>query len=157
LSPAANFANQSRLKVILALDEVIHETADETADLNQDLQRLDFKINVILELLGQIMVQNNPMPESTAVKLGPRAIQWQMDSTPPAVGEALEVQAYLDHRFPFPLLLSGMVGQVTPQESGVLVHLELDELAEAAQDLLEKYIFRCHRRHIARIKTAESD
>lgn len=147
-----DLVNQNRLKIILGLDEVIHE-ADENPELGQELQRLDFKVNIILELVGQLVSHNLTLPPSSSIKLGPDTVQWVTREPAPSQGQTLEIRLYLDQRFPFPLSLRGQVAGLAQTPAGSQVQLVLDPMSEQTQDLLEKFIFRCHRRHIARMKT----
>ncbi len=153
ITPSVDLANQNCLSVILGLDEAVHEHADESLEISHDLQRLDFKVNVILELVAQLVSQNIELPPSADLKLGSHALQWISSELPAQLGQLLQVKLYLDKRFSFPLTLSGQVVDVRQVGNSNQVQLELDPQTEQTQELLEKYIFRCHRRHIARIKS----
>ncbi len=154
LSPSVERSNQNCLKISLGLDEGMHEVPDENSELNQDLQRMDFKINIILELVAQLASQNIQMPANTDIKLGPKLIQWQTLENPPELGQIIEAKIYLDARFPFPLAICGSVVSVDLVETGgYLVVVEHAQSNSYSLELLEKYIFRCHRRQIARMKS----
>lgn len=153
LSPSVENANQNCLKIVLGLDETVHEPVDEPVELSQDLQRVEFKVNIILELVAQLISQNKPIPGSVDITLGPKALRWLAVSNPPEVGQTLQAKIYLDVRFPFPFVVGGTVTSVTPVEAGHCVVVEAAQDNAYSQDLLEKYIFRCHRRQIARMKS----
>ena len=152
ISPSLDRANQNCLRIILGLDDVVHETADDAVDLSHDLQRLDFKVNILLELVAQLVTQNVHLPPSTELKLGPGVLQW-LSVDAPTTGQTVQVKLYPDQRFPSPLVLSGTVVDVSAVGNRHQVQLEFDQQPELTQELLEKYIFRCHRRHIARMKS----
>ena len=153
LSPSVESANQNCLKIVLGLDDGMHEAPDENAELSQDLQRMDFKINIILEMLGQLVSQNIEIPVSTDIKLGPKAIQWLALTSPPELGQTMQIKIYLDIRFPFPFVMFGSVTSVIPAETGYCVVMKTVPINPYSLELLEKYIFRCHRRQIARMKS----
>jgi len=153
VSSAHDAANENCLRIVLGLDDVVHELADEAVELSQELQRLDFKVNVILELVAQLVSQNLSLPEDHAIKLGSHFIQWLAQTPPGQVGQSLELKLYLDSRFPFPLRLTGRISALDQLADGCNTTLALDQQQEQTQELLEKYVFRCHRRHIARMKT----
>lgn len=153
LSPSVEHANQNCLKIVLGLDEAVHEPADESAELSQDLQRVEFKVNIILELVGQLISQNKPTPTNVDITLGPKALRWLAVSNPPEIGQTLQTKIYLDTRFPFPYVISGCVTSVTQVEAGYLVVVDAVQTNPHSLGLLEKYIFRCHRRQIARMKS----
>lgn len=146
-------SNQNCLKISLGLDDGSHESVDELGEMNQEIQRLDFKVNIILELLAQLVSRNIELPLAAEIKLGADALLWSSTTTPPVCGARVQVKLYLDPRFPFPLTLTGLVVDVTQAGNAHQVRLELDPQTELTQELLEKYIFRCHRRHIARMKS----
>ncbi|ALP52668.1 hypothetical protein Tel_05620 [Candidatus Tenderia electrophaga] len=153
VTPAEELANQNCLKIVLGLDDVSHDANDDVLEVSYELQRLDFKVNVILELVGQLVSQNLSLPARHAVKLGPSSIRWRTQASPAEVGQRLRLKLFPDQRFPFPLCLRGRVATLEQVEQDWEIRLELDQMHEYTQDLLEKYIFRCHRRHIARMKT----
>ncbi len=153
LSPSVEHANQNCLKIVLGLDDGMHEGPDENAELSQAFQRMDFKINIILELVGQLVSQSIQMPISTDIKLGPKAVQWLASTSPPELGQMIQIKTYLDARFPFPFLIFGSVISVTPVKGGDCIVMETAQENAYSLELLEKYIFRCHRRQIARIKS----
>lgn len=153
LSSAVERANQNCLKIILGLDEGLHEVADESAELNHDLQRMDFKINIILEMVAQLASQNSQIPASVDIKLSSTLVQWPVPTNPPEQGQVVQAKIYMDARFPFPVVIIGNVISVTPMESGYCVIVEHAQANACSLELLEKYIFRCHRRQIARMKS----
>ncbi len=153
LSPSIEQANQNCLKIVLGLDEGMNEAPDESAELSQGLQRMDFKINIILEMVGQLVSQNIQMPISTDIKLGPKAIQWLAPTNPPELGQMIQIKTYLDARFPFPFLVFGSVTSITPVKGGDCIVMKTAQENSHSLELLEKYIFRCHRRQIARMKS----
>lgn len=153
LSPSVERANQNCLKIVLGLDDGMHDALDENAEFSQDLQRIDFKINIILEMLGQLVSQNIKIPMSADIKIGPKVLQWQELTNPPESGQTIQAKIYLDARFPFPFVICGSVTSVIPVETGYCVVMESVQINAYSLELLEKYIFRCHRRQIARMKS----
>lgn len=153
LSSSVERANQNCLKIVLGLSDCMHESHDENTELSQDLQRMDFKINIILEMLGQLLSKNIKIPPDVDLKLGPKAIQWLKLANPPESGQMIQVKIYLDTRFLFPFVICGEVATVTPVEAGYSVVIQTAEISASSLELLEKYIFRCHRRQIARMKS----
>ncbi len=156
-SASIEIANQNCLRIVMGMDEVTHETVDESTELNHELQRLDFKVNIILELVAQLASRDTELPSCAEIKLGHSALQWCSSKTPPLSGQTIQVKVYPDPRFPFPLILSGNVAAVTQIDDGYQVMLEIKLQSELTRELLEKYIFRCHRRHIAKMKSENSN
>ncbi len=144
--------NYSRLQVIQGLEESPTEALEDHPGLAQEIQRLDMKINVLLELVGHIASRESMLPVPCSLRLGPDAIQWCSPHPPPAIGSQLKMELFLERRFPFPLVLSGMVDSLSGENSQTQVRVTLHAMSTPLQELLEKFVFRCHRRHIARMK-----
>lgn len=145
-------ANEDILRMILGLDEHRPELPDEESALIQELVRLDFKLNLLLDLVGQVLAGQIAIPEPVPVKLGASSVQWDCRDPPPAVGALLQVAVYLDLRYPRPVVLPGRVQGVQSIDGGHRLMVEFEELGKPVQDWLEKFIFRHHRRSVAQAK-----
>ena len=156
-SHSFEFSNQNCLKIILGLDEVSQDVADDLPEIGHELQRLDFKINIILELIAQLTAQNSQLPEAVDIKLGSTLLQWSTAHLPPRPDQYVKIEIYPDPRYPFPVILFGKVTSVEPVLNDYQVTLGLCLADKQSQELLDKYIFRCHRRHIAKIKSLKTD
>jgi hypothetical protein len=143
-APAASLANEETLRVILSFDEHHVEASDENPEFVQDLQRLESKINLILELVSQVLARQLQLPEALPVRLSAHEIEWQTVSAP-ATGSSVLVEIYVCPRYPRPLFLPATVQGF----AGGRVRAVFDDLGESVQDLVEKLIFRHHRRQIA--------
>jgi len=144
--------NYSRLQIIQGLEESVSDALDELPGLAQEIQRMDSKINVLLELVAHIATQDSGLPRATSLVLGADFIQWVSQRPTPELGSELRMELFLERRFPFPLVFSGVVELVSPHHSAAQVLVKLHSMSGGMQELLEKFIFRCHRRHIARMK-----
>lgn len=145
--------NLSRLHTILGLDDSARELHEDDSGVAAELQRLDFKINTVLELVAQLVVARGALPDPVAVTLTPALLSFDLSRDLPAPGERVVVELFLDPRFPFPLILRGWVASVVAADlPDYSVRVVFDTLSESLREMLEKYIFRCHRRHIARRK-----
>ncbi len=151
IAPTHHFNNQNRLHMILGLDEVSHEASDDVQELGHEIHRLDFKLNVILELVGQLVSQNLELPQVYAVTLGPQALQISSAEAPPE-GAQLSMKIYLDQRFPFSLDIAVEVVSVEKLSSGYVSRFNYLDMGDVSLELLEKYIFRQHRRQIAQMR-----
>lgn len=130
--------NEKLLRVILALDEY-------PAEHGEELAALDFKVNVVLELLADLLTRQLDLPPAVDLRLGATELIWAGVGELPAVGEHIELSIYLHRTFPRPLLLHGRVNDVQPGRC----HVYLDTLPDSLQDMFEKFIFAHHRREVA--------
>jgi len=143
-APQLQLSNEETLRVILSLDEHHVEASDENPEFAHEVQRLESKINLILELVSQLLARQLQLPEALPVRLSAHEIEWET-ATAPAVGSSVLIETYVCPSYPRPLFLPATV----IGSSGGRVRAEFDDLGEPVQDLLEKLIFRHHRRLIA--------
>lgn len=121
---------------------------DESPQLAAHLQRLDFKLDLLLDLVGRWLSREQPLPAAQAVRLGLRGVVWQADL--PA-GPGL-VSLYLRAGLPAPLQLPA---QLRPLGDGqVLAEFQL--LDQPLVEALQRYLFRCHRRAVAQARRPAS-
>lgn len=137
--------NEKLLRVILALDEY-------PAEHGEELAALDFKVNVVMELLGELLTHHLDLPASVDLRLGATELMWKGDGNLPAVGEHIELSIYLHRTFPRPLILRGLVSHVEADDC----HIHLDTLPDGLQDMFEKFIFAHHRREVAHSRLNQS-
>jgi hypothetical protein len=143
-APPPPLSNEETLRVILSFDEHHVEASDENPEFAHEIQRLETKINLILELVSQVLARQLHLPEALPVRLSAHEIEWQT-ATAPATGSSVLLEIYVCTRYPRPLLLPATVQGF----AGGRVRAVFDDLGESVQELLEKLIFRHHRRQIA--------
>ncbi|OUS11525.1 hypothetical protein A9Q89_08595 [Gammaproteobacteria bacterium 53_120_T64] len=140
------------LKALAALNEGAPEAAEEIPQTAAELQRLDLKLNLLLEIVGQLLASQRPLPAPTQVRLGAAGIEWLAEDCPPA-GAQVCIELYLRSELPSPLRFHGVavpVGEVQGSSAGsTRVQVRFVGLNATLQADLEKFIFRRHRRSIA--------
>ena len=141
-------ANEGVLRTIALLDEHFLETGDEHEITAQGMQRIDFKLNLVLDLVGQVVAHHLSLPESVSVSFNTEAIQWEGLSAPDA-GAAVKIELYVSRKYPRAIVLYGKVQAVQPLPGAFKVGVALEGLSEIVSDGLGKLIFRHHRRHVA--------
>ena len=128
------------LKALSALNEGAPEGSEEMPQTAAELQRLDFKLNLLLEMVGQLLLTQRSLPVPTQVRLGHAGIEWVAQDYPPS-GAHVCVEVY------------GVAVLVDAVEegggTGQRVQVRFVGLSSALQDDLEKFIFSRHRRSIA--------
>jgi hypothetical protein len=136
--------NTEVLRIIATLDGF----ADEHPDISPELAHLDFKLNLVLDLVGEIANYYQDVPAGVPARLGAQAIEWESEQAPPAGGQVF-IEIYLHHNYPHPVVLPGKVKAVSPLAQGFRSLVVFEPLNEQAQEWLEKIIFLHHRRQIA--------
>ena len=146
---AAGLADRN-LQVLQAWDAMEEhgpvEKPDENTPYAADLMRLERKMNVLLDLVGQILAANRPRPIPAAVRFNALGAAWRGAPPLPEAGAQGVLEVYLHDCIAQPLRLAGRVTNVTPDGN---VKARFVPLGEAVADLIEKMAFRRHRRQIA--------
>lgn len=138
-------SNQAVLQTILSLDEHHPELEEEPAEVAAELQRLEFKLNLVLDLLGQVLSKQLDLPPRVPVRLGSGHIEWKCSAVP-APGTKVLVEVYLAPHYPRALVLPGIAyATMRPDFAQATLH----DLGKPVQDALERLIFRNHRRRVA--------
>ena len=146
---ALNLGNEQTLRLLAAVEEFYPEAGEDHSP-NHELARLETKLNLVLELLSELLASQHPQPPGRQVRLNAHAVSWQLlGEAAPDPGQRLLVEAYLSPEVPRPLRLLGRVLDDTGEASPALVTAALEPPSEQVIDLLEKFIFRHHRRAIA--------
>jgi len=107
-APHLQLSNEETLRVILSLDEHHVETSDENPEFAHEVQRLETKINLILELVSQLLARQLQLPGALPVRLSAHEIEWQTTAAP-AVGSTVLIEAYVCPSYPRPLFLPATV------------------------------------------------
>jgi hypothetical protein len=135
------------LQACAALEEhSAGEKPDENSPHSADLQRLDFKVNLLLDLVGKILAVNHPRPAATLIRFNSMGTTFNTVAPFPKMGTRGFVEIYLHNALAEPLRLAG---QVVKAESNGELHVQFDTVGDAVADLIEKLAFRLHRRRVA--------
>ena len=145
-----NVDNQQLLGAESSLDEVrVHEALkDESPALLHELQRLEFKLNVLLRLTAELAKRSSALPPPRHIRLSAGGMEWRGEDAP-TVGETGLVDVYINTTLPQPLRLPAAVIGCRAAGESLIAELQFTGLSEAVVELIEKLIFRHHRRVIA--------
>lgn len=150
-----NADNHQLLGAESSLDEVrLNDVLkDESPALLQELQRLEFKLNILLRLTAQVAMQNEALPPRCMVRLTPKGLEWEGAEEAP-VGATGLLKLYINAALPQPLSLPCLVVAERHGAASRVAQMRFVGVSEVVADLLEKLIFRHHRRLIAVSKHA---
>lgn len=123
------------------------EKPDEDSPHSADLQRIEFKVNLLLDLVGQILAREQPRPELLPLRFNARGAMWQAHEATPAVGSHGVLEIYLRESLLQPLRIPGTVASI---EAARRVKVDFDAVGEPVADCIEKLAFRRHRRQVAK-------
>jgi Atypical PilZ domain, cyclic di-GMP receptor len=148
-----NADNHQLLGAEASLDEVrVHEALkDESPALLHELQRLEYKVNILLRLTAELALHSKGLPPAERVRMTSKALEWFGDHSPAATGTGL-LSIYINPALPQPLKIPCVVaGQADDSHA---TQLRFVGLSDAVIDMLEKLIFRHHRRLVAGARLA---
>jgi hypothetical protein len=150
-----NADNHQLLGAESSLDEVrVHEALkDESPALLHELQRLEYKVNILLRLTAELALRSSGLPPAERVRMTSRALEWFGEHSP-ATGATGLLSIYINPALPQPLRIPcTVVGQLRLEDSRA-TQLRFEGLSDAVVDMLEKLIFRHHRRLVAGARLA---
>ena len=147
--------NVKLLQACAAMEEHVQpEKSDERAPHYADIVRLDMKINLLLDMVGQLLAANRPRPDAMPVRFNALGATWHHKGTPPADGSYGVFEVHLRECVAEPLRLSGKIIGVNADGR---VKAKFDNPGEAVADLIEKLAFRRHRRQVAGARHTHRD
>jgi hypothetical protein len=150
-----NTDNHQLLGAESSLDEVrVHEALkDESPALLHELQRLEYKVNILLRLTAELALRSSGLPPAERVRLSSHALEWFGEQTPPT-GSTGQLSIYINPALPQPLRIPCVVAGERINEGSRSTQLRFVGLSDAVVDMLEKLIFRHHRRLVAGARLA---
>ena len=141
--------DERNIRLLQAWDAMEEHVTVEKAEDSQfaaELQRLDLKVNLLLDLVGQLLASNRPRPAPVPIRFNALGAAFRLSGKLPEAGEQGVAEIYLRDCLAEPLRLAGRITSVTPDGQ---VKVKFLPLSEAVADLIEKLAFRRHRRQIA--------
>jgi hypothetical protein len=149
-----NADNQQLLAAEYSLDEVRVQEAlkDESPALIHELQRLEFKLNVLLRLTAELARRDHHWPPAHPVRLSAHGIEWSGEDAP-SPGSTGMVDVYINGALPQPLRFPAtVIGEGVDQNGVRVARLQFANLSQQVVESLDRFIFRHHRRSIAGAK-----
>ncbi len=151
-----NESNESFLRTASAIGEFFTDVAEEDTATSQDIIRLDLKLNLILDLVGQLIYKQLDIPAMSLVTISSSEVAWQCTDVPEP-GQMIFIEAYVQHGTPKPLCFYGEVVSDKQEHSCGHVRARYLGLNGSVQTWLDKLIFRHHRRAVAYKKAMDSE
>lgn len=142
---------------LLSADSTLHEARvpealkDESPALLHELQRLDYKLNVLLRLTAELAARHNCVPNPHPVRFSSSGVELQGEQTA-GIGSTGLLKLYVNPSLPQPLIIPVVVSAVSHNDPA-MTQLQFTGLSAVVVELIEKMIFRHHRRSIAGAKS----
>ena len=140
------------LQAALAWDESpVAEAAEEGGLRAPELLRLELKLNLLLDLFGELLIRQGLVPDAIPVRLTPESLEWET-TEPLASSDYLILSIYMLPGVPKPVDLPALIDTVQPSGGRYRIRSDFLTLAPPVRDYLEKLIFRFHRRRVAEVR-----
>jgi len=145
-----NADNHQLLGAEATLDEVRVSEAlkEESPALVHELQRLEYKLNILLRLTAELAARSSPLPPAQPTRLSSRGLEW-IGAAAPQVGSTGLLHVYINPALPQPLKIPCAVVDERLQDGQRVAQLRFQDLSDAVVEMLDKLVFRHHRRLVA--------
>ncbi|GEM_PF-1671612 len=147
---ALHMQNIQRLQAIEALESSGHKKTEQPTGPEAEIQRLESKLNLALDLLATLVEQAHPRPLPHTVQLAGSWARWtSLDAVEHDSHGRLAL--YLHPLLAQPVILPARM-QCEPQPHApdeYRLHCHFDPMPDDVADALLAYVFRGHRRAVA--------
>ncbi|VAX14251.1 hypothetical protein MNBD_GAMMA24-2024 [hydrothermal vent metagenome] len=139
-----------------SLLEVLGEqqsTAHEACHSSPELQRIENKLNLLIDMFSKLCGQSQQHTAAILVRLSCKGIEWQSDTAPDEAASLL-LELYPDEEMQQTLKIIARVVSVEAHDGRYLVRTRFTSLDEIERNYLEKWIFAHHRRMVAQSRNS---
>lgn len=140
--------NMKLMEVLVGAEDTGDAEQKLDKDTHKEIRRLDAKLNLMMAWLGQLIRQQQNLPQPQAVALSAQGLQFESDA-PLMKNDDLLVELYLEAHYPQAFIAMAKVLDLKPLEKGYELTASFIHLSEQDQQWLHKFVFRIHRRQIA--------
>lgn len=139
--------NERLLRAAAAIDDHSMDLSEDHSELAGEVMRLELKVNLLIELTGQLLSQKLDLSPAVPVCLSSRGIEWSGRRLPKE-GERLLLSIYLYPSIPTPLQLYGTVFHIEAENEQKVV-VSFHQVGVGVENFLDRFLFRQHRRNVA--------
>ena len=143
----AHESNEELLRSVSVLEEYAQDSSDDNSVMNHEIVRIECKVDMLMDMVASLLHEHIDMPDSAPIRLGGNGVQW-VSETVPAIGTHVQVSFFLNRKFPNPVVLFGQVVK-SKDDDEYNVTVIFEHMVESVQSLLDKQVFRQHRRAVA--------
>lgn len=126
-----------------------HESTELDLNRQSDIERLEGKIDVLLGMVARLAALGQAPGAACNVRLFSQGLEWRAASGSPRAGTRGAVLLQVNPGFAQSLTLHGVVTGEHASEDGAWVRFRFEGVGERVVEMLERLIFRRHRRRVA--------
>lgn len=119
---------------------------DDHDELGQYLKRQETKIDLLLDMVTELLTQQKRIPREQQIRLTAQGVEWTESEKNYASDTCLEISIYLTPSVPRPLRFVGQLQRASALDRYVVRFVGV---SQQVTDLMEKILFRHHRRAVA--------
>ncbi len=139
--------NLALLHALATIESIPGDRENELGPAAKAYERLEAKVDVMLDMLGRLLAERIEIPPEHALTLRADGLEW-LDRSAPAAGSEVVISLYLSPKLPQPLSLTASVQSCTQEDDATRVHCVFTHLNAELTDWLERTVFRYHRRAV---------
>ena len=144
-----NRANLGALQAMQFIDEYFPAEVEGSDQLDPDLARIEFKLNLLMDLFGRWLQANSMSPDSKWMRMNSQGVEWR-SAEEAEIGSFGILSLYPEPKYPGAFQVYCQVIDRSVAEGGVSHTLvKFEGVASKVQNWIEKLVFRNHRRSIA--------
>lgn len=142
---------EALLRALAVLDDSRADEPDERAPADQAVRRLEAKVDLLVSLVGSLLQRDQPIDPTRLLQWSANGAAVEMPSVDAALvpGSTALLRLQPSDALPEAVHLPAKVLAIEPCPAGRRLWLGFDALPAALESLLERHLFRVHRRAIA--------
>lgn len=155
LTPGEQRANLELLRIFWIFNETLTDDLKEHPELQIHLERIELKLDMQSEMLAMLLRQSIKLPDAQRITLGAEFFIATLDDKYP-VGSTMRIELFLMQEYPKPLIFFAKLLAQESLGNGYKSRFELQAMDIVCRDMLEKILFRHHRRQIAQLRHSKT-
>jgi hypothetical protein len=136
--------NVGLLAKVAAIEER-HRMVGEDGELEQEINRLHSKMDLLLGLVASIARAHLKLPEAIEIRLSADYLRWKLVTPVPVTGSRIMLSLYLNPCIAEPLCLPAVIRE----QDGEWVEAVFEHPGASCYSALEQHVFLHHRRSVA--------
>ena len=125
------------------------ESSELDANRQSDIERLENKVDVLLGMVARLAMHARPPGRPRPVRLYAQGLEWRAERNEPVPGTRGTVHLQVNPAFAQLLVLPGEVAAGRRDADGDWVRFRFEGVGSRVVEMLERLIFRRHRRQVA--------
>lgn len=122
---------------------------EEQPELHSELQRIDAKLQLLMDMVARLLRRDEQFPERYAVRIAVELIEVMSGLPGMTPGSEGVLYLHLHPAIPAPLLLPGRITDKAEDGEELWMHFTPMPLSESENEAFARHVFRHHRRGIA--------